>query len=266
MADNVSITPGSGASIASDEIVIGGNTVQVQRVKITLGTDGNYQSDLATGQATAANSLPVVLASDKDATLADDAAFTAATSRVMPIGATYQATADEVGDGDIGAPRMTIRRAVMNAADYRYLQLTQAAPAPSGTDILTGAGGAIASGDLRIRDTSFHTFTIPVWASGWRKIAIVITASPAHDQACNFFVWGKGGAAANIALNSGTIAAASLSFAVANNGLAASSTIATGQILQTPALEIPWQTVILGFQFGSAPSTGDFTIDIMRSS
>lgn len=48
MADNVNITPGAGAVVATDECVIGGNTVQVQRVKTTWGVDGTANDVSAT--------------------------------------------------------------------------------------------------------------------------------------------------------------------------------------------------------------------------
>jgi hypothetical protein len=63
--DNIPITPGSGATVATDEVNIGGANVHVQRIKVVLGTDGVYQRDLATGQATRADSLPVTIASDQ---------------------------------------------------------------------------------------------------------------------------------------------------------------------------------------------------------
>ena len=62
MADNVAITPGSGATVATDDV--GG--VQYQRVKLDLGGDG-LSSPLLRGQQTKANSLPVTLASDQGA-------------------------------------------------------------------------------------------------------------------------------------------------------------------------------------------------------
>lgn len=60
MADNVSITAGSGTNVATDDI--GG--VHYQRVKVALGADGSA-TDAATGSGTASSStLRVVLASD----------------------------------------------------------------------------------------------------------------------------------------------------------------------------------------------------------
>jgi hypothetical protein len=62
MADNLPVTPGSGVSIAADDV--GG--VLYQRVKLAVGADGTAV-DLAPGQATMANSLPVTLASNQGA-------------------------------------------------------------------------------------------------------------------------------------------------------------------------------------------------------
>lgn len=50
--------------------------------------------------------------------LADDAAFTIATSRVMPMGALAdEAATDSVDEGDIGVPRMTLDRKLLSGAD-----------------------------------------------------------------------------------------------------------------------------------------------------
>jgi hypothetical protein len=62
MADNVDVTPGTGATIATDDV--GG--VQYQRVKVDVGGDG-LASPLVRGQQTGANSIPVVLPSDQAA-------------------------------------------------------------------------------------------------------------------------------------------------------------------------------------------------------
>jgi hypothetical protein len=56
---------------------------------------------------------------NSDLVLTDDAAYTPATSKVSPAGATYQTTVDEVDGGDIGLLRMSIRRGLMQAADQR---------------------------------------------------------------------------------------------------------------------------------------------------
>lgn len=46
MADNVAVTPGTGATIAADELTIGGQSVKVQRVKLVAGKDGEYVGDV----------------------------------------------------------------------------------------------------------------------------------------------------------------------------------------------------------------------------
>lgn len=66
MADNDTL-PATGTVVATDELTIGAVVVKVQRVKLVLGGDGVYQFDLSAGQATMANSVPVVLASDQSA-------------------------------------------------------------------------------------------------------------------------------------------------------------------------------------------------------
>lgn len=47
MADNVDITPGTGVTVAADEITIGGTPVKLQRVKVAMGKDGTYTGDQA---------------------------------------------------------------------------------------------------------------------------------------------------------------------------------------------------------------------------
>ncbi len=62
------------------------------------------------------------------------------------------------------------------------LVLTPGAPTPSGTDIVNASGAAIASTDFAIRNTSVHSFFIPMLQ--WRYIEILISAdTTALDQA-----------------------------------------------------------------------------------
>lgn len=69
MGDNLNISPGSGKVLAADDV----SGVLFQRMKIALGVDGTFTGDLATGQATSANSLPVVISSDQSAISTKDA-------------------------------------------------------------------------------------------------------------------------------------------------------------------------------------------------
>lgn len=67
MADNVSITAGSGTTVATDDV----SGAHYQRVKVDVGGDG-AASPLVRGQQAKANSLPVTLASDEDALAVTD--------------------------------------------------------------------------------------------------------------------------------------------------------------------------------------------------
>jgi len=60
MADNITVTQGSGVTIRTDDV--GG--VQYPVTKIALGADGAFDTLVDSGQQTMANSVPVVLASD----------------------------------------------------------------------------------------------------------------------------------------------------------------------------------------------------------
>lgn len=64
MADNVSITPGSGATIAADEVTRNATSEKQQIVKISLGAENAFDTLVDSGEQTAANSLPTVRSSD----------------------------------------------------------------------------------------------------------------------------------------------------------------------------------------------------------
>lgn len=65
MADNVSITAGSGTVIAADEVTRNAISEKQQIIKISLGAEGAFDTLVDSGQQTMANSLPVVLASNQ---------------------------------------------------------------------------------------------------------------------------------------------------------------------------------------------------------
>lgn len=62
MADNLAVTPGTGATVAMNDI----SGILYQRVKISLGAAGSA-FDLPRGQQVKADSLPVTIASDQTA-------------------------------------------------------------------------------------------------------------------------------------------------------------------------------------------------------
>lgn len=94
---------------AEDVAAAGGDTgVMILAVRRdTPTTDVTAAGDYATFQNDSLGSLWVRSSGE----LVDDAAFTPATSRVMPIGMQADETAtDSVDEGDVGAPRMTLDR------------------------------------------------------------------------------------------------------------------------------------------------------------
>lgn len=76
MADNMNVTPGSGKTIAADDV---GGALH-QRVKLSVGADGSA-TDLAFGQAVKAASLPVTIASD-------ETVLTSSTDRILSVAGT----------------------------------------------------------------------------------------------------------------------------------------------------------------------------------
>jgi hypothetical protein len=87
MADNVSVTPGTGSSIATDDI--GG--IQHQRVKLTLGADGVSDGDVSSSNPMpVTGSLTVDLGANNDVTV---------TSGTITIGNAAGASAVNIQDG-----------------------------------------------------------------------------------------------------------------------------------------------------------------------
>lgn len=64
MADNLGVTTGTAASIATDEVTWGGATVHLPLGKLVLGADGVVET-VSRGAQTAANSVPLALATDQ---------------------------------------------------------------------------------------------------------------------------------------------------------------------------------------------------------
>jgi hypothetical protein len=102
MADGVAITAGSGTTILTDETASG----HVQVVKLAIATDASatlIPADATLGITVNPNNL-----------IADDAAFTPGTSKVIPVGfQADEASTDSVDEGDAGAARMTLDRKVI---------------------------------------------------------------------------------------------------------------------------------------------------------
>jgi hypothetical protein len=96
LADNIDVTPGTGATVATDDI----SSVHYQVVKLGLGADGSLDNLVDSGQQLMAASVPVVLASnhtDVKVTLDSEAVAITGTVAVTQSGAW-----DEVGINDSG--------------------------------------------------------------------------------------------------------------------------------------------------------------------
>ena len=127
MADNIGYTPGTGATVAADDV----SGVLYQRVKLAFGADGSA-SDVASG-----NGLPV----DTGLNPLTDAQLRAS-ALPLPVGAATEATLASMfaafkaedsasADGDLGMVLLAQRRdsdttAVSNDGDYATLKLDEA--------------------------------------------------------------------------------------------------------------------------------------------
>jgi hypothetical protein len=138
MSDNVPVTPGAGATIATDDVA----GVQYQRVKIDLGGDGST-SPLVRGQQVKDSSLPVALATDDPAVVSlavlDDW-DEADRAKVNPIVGQPGVAA---GAGAVGA---TTQRVTLASNDPAVAILAGVAGLSLNAATSTGAGAAIGSG------------------------------------------------------------------------------------------------------------------------
>ncbi|MBI5035554.1 MAG: hypothetical protein HZB51_34110 [Chloroflexi bacterium] len=218
------------------------------------------------GQKARAASLGVALASDQ--MLADDAAFTPATSQVLPVGAAYQATPDLVDDNDIGAFRMTIRRALLNAPDYWLLSLSSGTPVPAGSDITNQGSGALVAGDFQIRDTNVHGFRIPLL--GWRDVTITFANAEAFNQNLSVSIYAGAGTGINTYLMGVTYPASQVynfsighGGAVGQGGNAGGATVGSGVFYNVPAIA-GFGYIVLYFSAAVAPAQGNFSLAVYR--
>jgi hypothetical protein len=154
MADNVAITAGSGTSIATDDCGAGGHA---QVVKLAIATDGsatlipadsggllvnlgtNNDVTVTNGGTFATQvdgSALTALQLIDDPVIADDAAFTPATSKVMMAGFQCDDTStDSVDEGDAGAARMTAdRRQIVQIGETGAKDVVGGGSKTDGTD------------------------------------------------------------------------------------------------------------------------------------
>jgi hypothetical protein len=170
LADNVTLNAGSGGAVLATDDVSG---VHYQLIKVAFGpldsatvvsTSNGFPVDLRTNNLSGnlnvnvaasavtqavsgtitANAGTGTFTVEQTASLVDDAAFSPASSKVIPIGFTFDdVTPDTVNEGDIGAARMSANRNI-------YVQLRDAAGNERGLNVdaagaigVTDAGGTL---------------------------------------------------------------------------------------------------------------------------
>jgi hypothetical protein len=149
VADNVSITPGSGATVAADEI--GG--ILYQRVKLGLGADGSAADALGGAGAVASGVQRVTLASD------DPAVVDLAAIEVLLTTISARLADELVGEYETVAASQTAQVLGATGATGDYLAgllIIPATTSPDAVSILDNAtsitvfaGGASSVSDLK---------------------------------------------------------------------------------------------------------------------
>lgn len=139
MADNISVTPGTGANIAADDV--GG--VLHQRVKIALGADGTANDAVAGAGAVGVGVQRTTLASD-DPAVASLASMVSYNAQAPGLGK-YWATAPTLNDGDTTPLRVDVKNRQIFTQEKRqtYSSAVSALAVQSGaTDFFTITGSA----------------------------------------------------------------------------------------------------------------------------
>lgn len=195
MADNIAATPGSGATLAADEI--GG--VLFGRSKIVIGADGVNDGDVsaanpmpvsdaaipAAGQALMAASLPVAIASDQSA-VPVSGPLTNAQLRGTPVdiigvvAATVSGIVSATGpltDAELRATPIPVSGTVTATGPLTDTQLRATAVPVSGTVAVTGP-----LTDTQIRATALPVSNANLPAVGQKAMAASVPVVLASDQ------------------------------------------------------------------------------------
>ena len=167
MADNVDVTPGTGASIATDDVA----GVQFQKVKVDVGGDG-ASSPLVRGAQTAANSLPVTLATN-DAAVALLTTIDADTSGLFGTVSGSELQVDIVTSAlPTGAATSAKQDTIIGHVDGIEGLLTTidadtgtVAGAVSGTEMQVDVVAALPAGNNNIGDVDVASSALPTGAS-----------------------------------------------------------------------------------------------------
>lgn len=119
MADNIAITPGSGATVATDDV----SGVQFQKVKLDLGGDGastpvsgSVPINDNSGALTVDNAGTFAVQDSEK--IADNAGFTDGTSKVQPVGYIFDESAGTaLTENDAAAARIDSKRAQVSVIE-----------------------------------------------------------------------------------------------------------------------------------------------------
>lgn len=260
-----------------------GKTVVDQSVAVTTasgaGAAGGLAADAAvTTDATGTRSayLRGIVAWFARLGALDGAAFTAGSSYVWPgLAGVYQSTVDVLTAGQRGLARLTSRRAVLVAGDYRSDTL-RTSDITSGTDILGNTTGLVPGATLTGAffdgtDVGFGAAAryvyIPV--SDWKNITIGIVHSLGVDVTLQVsgLMGGSGGhnltGGANVVLYTSVIATGSELFL----GATAAGTGAGAAWVSVPAFSNPpFKYLSLKFTPASDPASGELRVFVDRRS
>jgi hypothetical protein len=183
----------------------------------------------------------------------------------MPIGGVYQATVDAVDDGDVGRLRMTARRALVTAADFRSTVVTPGvltAGSVEVDDVLCWQMQAGKFGSVDgVNYGAYSALIIPMAISGYRNCEIVfVNGSTSRDQAITVKISNGNGLSQFCSfilpiINDLTLAISS-SGAVGLGGIAGGATAATQAFYSVPAMS--GVSVVAVTMYSTPPTAGAF--------
>jgi hypothetical protein len=136
-----------GASAGGESLCLMG-AVRRDSAASSSGTDGDY----STINTDANGNLRVAVSAGSIAGIVDDAAFTPATSEVLPVGFTFDNTSpDSVDEGDIGAARMSANRNIYvnirdNAGNERGLNIDASGQLAANVAMMNGVAVTMGNG------------------------------------------------------------------------------------------------------------------------
>ncbi len=155
------------------------------------------------------------------------------------------------------------------------LEFTDAAPTPSGSDVNDGTGGALATGDFKIRSTTAFPYYIPVADSGFKTIHVGLRFL-SYNQIATVRIYSVTSASTNwlthgySELLDVSVPASSIYFtagagAVGTGGVAGSATVADGAHYDIGALAGAPRAIVVYVVFGTAPASGEHYMIVTRT-